>query len=107
MMISFIPSYACMTKIVCPTCGVQGYLQTRRNSMRVQHYLGYEQGKRKYNYHKITREYLESVEVNEQNGSKLPEVNRDNVSFKSQRKINSIYQSSGSIVRSSIAASRP
>jgi len=66
-----------MTKIVCPTCGIHGHLQTRGNSLRIQHYLEYVDEKRKYEYHRITREYLESVEVN---GSKTVEVNDFNPS---------------------------
>ena len=61
-----------MTKIECPTCGIQGHLQQRGNSYRIQHYLEHVNGKRKYKYHRITREYLESLEVN---GSKHLEVN--------------------------------
>ena len=67
-----------MTKIICPTCGVQGHPQTRSNSLRVQHYLGYIEGKRRYKYHRIVEKCLNSLEVN---GSKTMEVN--NINWKS------------------------
>ena len=53
-------------KVECPVCHVEGLLQQRGNSYRVQHYQGFENGKRTYLYHKIDR-----MEVN---GSKLVEV---------------------------------
>jgi DnaJ-class molecular chaperone len=56
-------------KIECPVCHVQGLLQQRGNSYRVQHYQGFENGKRLYQYHKI-----DNMEVNGSNGSKLLEV---------------------------------
>jgi hypothetical protein len=52
-------------KIRCPICGIDGLLQQRGNSYRVQHYQGYENGKRLYLYHKV-----------EVNGSKLLEVKK-------------------------------
>ena len=59
-------------KIECPICHVQGVLQQRGNSSRIQHYVGFENGKRIYLYHKIGM-----MEVNDgSNGSKLLEVNR-------------------------------
>jgi len=64
-------------KILCPVCNIEGHLQIRGNSVRVQHYLEYTDGKRKYQYHRIGREYLESLEVN---GSKRVEVNKADLS---------------------------
>ena len=54
-------------KIRCPICSIEGLLQQRGNSYRVQHYQGFENGKRIYLYHKVNR-----MEVN---GSKIMEVN--------------------------------
>ncbi len=54
-------------KVVCPVCGVQGVLQERGNSSRIQHYIGFKDGKRAYLYHKL-----------EVNGSKFSEVNQPN-----------------------------
>jgi hypothetical protein len=54
-------------KVRCPICGIIGVLQERGNSCRVQHYQGYENGKRRYLYHKVSK-----MEVN---GSKIMEVN--------------------------------
>ena len=60
-------------KIECPVCHVIGLLQQRGNSYRVQHYQGFENGKRVYQYHKVS-----SMEVN---GSKSMEVNNKDSSF--------------------------
>ncbi len=59
-------------KVECPVCHVEGILQQRGNSERIQHYLGYRDGKRVYHDHKL--------EVNgSNNGSKLLEVNNQNL----------------------------
>jgi hypothetical protein len=55
-------------KLECPQCGIVGTLQQRGNSYRVQHYQGFENGKRSYLYHKVS-----SMEVN---GSKSMEVKK-------------------------------
>jgi hypothetical protein len=55
-------------KFECSVCGIVGTLQQRGNSYRVQHYVGYENGKRVYLYHKV-----EGMEVN---GSKSMEVKK-------------------------------
>jgi hypothetical protein len=54
-------------KIECPICHVKGVLQQRGNSSRIQHYVGFENDKRIYLYHKIG-----TMEVND--GSKSVEV---------------------------------
>ena len=57
-------------KVECPACGVQGVLQIRGSSRRIQHYVGFRDGKRFYEYHKIGK-----MEVNgSKNGSKTMEV---------------------------------
>jgi hypothetical protein len=65
-------------KVKCPVCGIVGILQQRGNSYRVQHYRGFENGKRSYQYHKVS-----SMEVN---GSKNMEVNTEESSFFSRTK---------------------
>jgi hypothetical protein len=40
-------------KIVCPVCGISGFLQQRGNSSRVLHYVGYVDGKRVYKSHSL------------------------------------------------------
>ena len=40
-------------KTLCPVCGVEGSLQQRGNSRRIQHYMGRKEGKRIYSYHKM------------------------------------------------------
>ena len=58
-------------KIECPVCHVQGVLQQRGRSRRVQHYVGFENGRRIYLYHKV-----KGMEVSGSNGSKSVEVNK-------------------------------
>ena len=58
-------------KTLCPVCHVEGVLQVRGNSARIQHYLGFENGKRIYQYHRV-----KGMEVNGSNGSKLLEVKK-------------------------------
>jgi hypothetical protein len=65
-------------KVKCPVCGFVGILQQRGNSYRVQHYQGFENGKRSYLYHKVS-----NMEVN---GSKNMEVSNESSSFFSRTK---------------------
>ena len=55
-------------KILCPICGVKGFLQQRGRSSRIQHYQGFKNGKRHYLYHKL-----------EVTGSKLLEVKKPKI----------------------------
>ena len=63
-------------KIRCPICGIEGHLQLRKNSARVQHYKGYKEGKRVYRWHKIGGDLLKFLVVN---GSKSVVVNNPNL----------------------------
>ncbi|MGA2386168.1 MAG: hypothetical protein ABSG33_06515 [Candidatus Bathyarchaeia archaeon] len=45
-------------KLVCPVCNNVGFLEERGQSFRVKHYLGFENGKRKYTLHKVTAEQV-------------------------------------------------
>ncbi len=45
-------------KLVCPVCNTIGFLEARGQSFRVKHYLGFENGKRKYTLHKVTAEQV-------------------------------------------------
>ena len=56
-------------KIICPICGKTGFLQKRKNSRRIQHYVNYENRKRRYLYHPLPK--TNKMEVN---GSKPLEV---------------------------------
>ena len=48
-----------MMKIVCQVCGVIGYLQhIGKNYYRVRHYVGYENGKPLFKYHRQDPEYV-------------------------------------------------
>ena len=69
-------------KVECPVCGRMGILQVRGNSERVQHYVGFRDGKRVYLYHKVG-----AMEVTDgSNGSKLLEVNKTGSGIFSQNK---------------------
>jgi len=70
-------------KVVCPICNVQGVLQQRGNSSRIQHYVGFKDGKRTYLYHKAV-----GMEVNGSNGSKTVEVTKTDNSIISQNRSN-------------------
>ena len=52
----------CMVKIVCQVCGVIGYLQhIGKNYYRVRHYVGYENGKPVFKYHRQDPEYVKDL----------------------------------------------
>jgi hypothetical protein len=88
-------------KAKCEVCGVEGFLEKRGNSYRIRHYVGYDGNQRKCLVHRISNGYASTLGIN---GNQLVIRNHDN-SFKSEN-LSSIVQCSGSIVRSSIAASR-
>ena len=47
-------------KIVCEVCRVEGYLQhISQNYYRVRHYVGVENGKPRFEYHKQSLEYVQ------------------------------------------------
>ena len=56
-------------KIKC-VCGAEGFLQERGHSFRVQHYRGFKNRKRVYEYHPLPSGYFQLMEVND--GSKKP-----------------------------------
>jgi hypothetical protein len=101
-------------RIVCQICGVVGYLQhIVKNYYRTRHYVGFKNGKPLFKYHRQDPEHvfklLRQIDQSDQNNIDHPgqtnylevEVNR----FKSENKAH-FNQGSGSIVRSSIVASR-
>ncbi len=64
-------------KVICPKCGISGFLQLRGDSCRIQHYVGFKEGKRVYQYHKV-----KFVEVT---GSKSMEVKKPANAFLCQK----------------------
>ena len=56
-------------KVDCPVCHIEGVLQQRGNSSRIQHYVRFENGKRIYQYHKMEVNGSKSLEVNNLNSS--------------------------------------
>ena len=56
-------------KIVCQVCGIEGYLQhIGKNYYRVRHYIGYEDGKPKFKYHRQSPEYVSSLSQKDEIG---------------------------------------
>jgi len=70
-------------KVKCPVCGIEGFLQIRGSSARVQHYKGFVNGKRIYEYHKIPKALLSTIM--EVNGSKSLEVKNLNLGFNQEK----------------------
>ena len=52
-----------MTKIKCPICGIEGFLEKRGNSYRVKHYKGYINKKRIYVTHMIPSSLISTTEI--------------------------------------------
>lgn len=69
-------------KVECPVCGRMGILQVRGNSERVQHYVGFKDGKRVYLYHKVGAMEVTGGSI----GSKLLEVNKLDSVFSGQNR---------------------
>ena len=51
-------------KIDCPICGKMGFVQVRGKNVMIQHYQGFEGGKRIYQYHKVPYEQFQELQVN-------------------------------------------
>jgi hypothetical protein len=79
-------------KAECPVCGCVGVLQNRATTTRIQHYVGFKDGKRVYQYHKIDGKTLEvknpdlglDSELLEVNRTQKLEVKKDNLVSKSE-----------------------
>ena len=51
-----------MMKIVCQTCGVEGYLQhIGKNYYRIRHYVGFKNSKPVFKYHRQDPEYIQAL----------------------------------------------
>ncbi len=106
-----------MVKIVCQTCGIEGYLQhIGKNYYRVRHYVGYKNGKPEFKYHRQDPRYVLRLLKREEairhcgqhdigHAGQIVDPRTGGNTFKSENK-RSLSGGSGSIVRSSIAASR-
>ena len=66
-----------MTKVECPTCGMEGFLEQRGSSLRIKHYAGFENGTRKYVLHKVAKAELAKLGINgnQSLGIKTEELN--------------------------------
>ena len=59
-------------KVECPVCRNMGYLQVRGRNVMIQHYVGFRDNKRVYEYHKVPYEEYQRLQVN---ASKSLQVN--------------------------------
>ena len=50
-------------KVECPICHVQGFALVRGRNVIIQHYIGYHEGKRIYQYHRIPYETFQMLQV--------------------------------------------
>ena len=57
-------------KVVCPKCGVEGYLEKHGSKYRIRHYVGYKEGRRIYQYHYISEDQVKALGINEETGYK-------------------------------------
>jgi hypothetical protein len=64
-------------KMTCPECGYAGFVQVRGSNVLIQHYKGYKDSKRSYEYHKIPYELYQKMQVN---ASKSLQVNTPKIS---------------------------
>ena len=65
-----------MMKILCQVCGVIGYLQhIGKNYYRVRHYVGYENGKPLFKYHRQDRKYVLKLLDHEN----IDQIDHDNI----------------------------
>ena len=46
-------------KALCPVCNIEGFLQVRGSNAMIQHYVGFKDGKRIYQYHKVDAQALQ------------------------------------------------
>ncbi len=59
-------------KTECPVCHREGFAEKRGSNVRIKHYVGYENGKRIYCYHRIP-------EILGINGNQSLGINRQNL----------------------------
>ena len=58
-----------MVRITCPVCGMEGHLQIRGSSARIDHYIRYRNGTRVVEWHRLDVQGLESVVNNGNHGN--------------------------------------
>ena len=65
-------------KIECPVCGIMGFLEVRKRSARIKHYIGMKDNKRIYTIHKIPKEMLlQLIPTDSQNKLGIKTLNLD------------------------------
>jgi hypothetical protein len=106
-----------MMKIVCQACGIEGYLQhIGKNYYRIRHYVGFKNGKPVFKYQSQEPEYVHKLLRQKGRIDHIGQNNIDLTGHSVDHKLEgntfkfeckpSVSSCSGSIVRSSIAASR-
>ena len=60
-------------KTLCQICNVEGFLERRGSNARIKHYLGFENGKRRYEYHTVCLEKL--IPIDSQKSLGINKVN--------------------------------
>jgi hypothetical protein len=71
-------------KVKCQVCGIEGFLEQRGRNYRIKHYVQYDGNQRKYIAHKIAKEYLDTVGINQQNGNQYMGINLKDLSLPSE-----------------------
>jgi hypothetical protein len=65
-------------KVRCPTCGIEGFVQVRGTNVMVQHYKGFTDGRRIYQYHKIPYGTFELLQSHKDSVTDQVQVNASN-----------------------------
>ena len=73
-------------KVRCPVCEVEGFLEQRGNSYRIKHYVGFENGDRKYTIHKVSSEQLGLLGISEEHGNQYMGISLNDLNLNSQNK---------------------
>lgn len=66
-------------KVVCPVCRNMGYLQVRGRNVMIQHYVGFKDNKRVYEYHKVPYEEYQRLQVNASKGLQVNSLDSSSV----------------------------
>jgi hypothetical protein len=66
----------CINEAKWPICNCVGFLEQRGNSYRIKHYLRFEDGKRKYELHRVTLGQIESWGINGNQSMGLKTLNQ-------------------------------
>jgi len=65
-------------KAICPTCGIEGFIEQRGNNYRIKHYVGYSGNQRKYLIHTIRKDSMDNLGIN---GNQSMGINNPELGF--------------------------